>query len=286
MNPNKNNILVKYSIEFILTFFMVVSVIPGFRLCGNLFKQIFVTILLSGIFIIISDRLRIDVMKISHSVTYMHVFWVILALVQQVKSHVVTGDKSLIWHHTFFFDKFGLIFIPQIFLMGYMVLKLFYNLKSKQFLSNYRNFMKFTLISFSVLYFLFLLYCFVIYRNPGYRQEWNLVPFKAFKSIFIDKAVYYDVLTYYVGNILIFVPVGVIVSTFISDKYKVAIFLIPIVLSFMIEFYQYFTGCGEPDIEDVILNTFGACIAYTIKLLLDKIIQKRSKNFVKSIFII
>lgn len=286
MNPSKNNFLVKFSAEFILTFLMVISVIPGYRLCGDLFKQLIVTILLSGMFIIIADRLRIDVMKITRSVTFMHIFWVVYALVQQIKLHIDTADKSFTWRHTFFYDKFALIFIPQIFLIGYMVLKLFYNSSSKQFVNDYKKFMKYTIISFSFIYFLFLLYSFVIYRGSGYHQEWNWVPFKAFKSIFLKKNVEYDVLTYYVGNILLFVPIGVIVSTLLKGKNTFLIFVLPLVLSFVIEFYQYFSGSGEPDIEDVILNTLGASIAYCIKILLDKLIQKKSKNLIKSVFII
>ena len=47
---------------------------------------------------------------------------------------------------------------------------------------------------------------------------------------------------------------------------------LPVAISVSMEFYQYFFKCGDPDIDDVILNTVGAilgCVIY--KFIIEKI---------------
>lgn len=47
---------------------------------------------------------------------------------------------------------------------------------------------------------------------------------------------------------------------------------VPIILSVSMEFYQYIFKCGDPDIDDVILNTLGVVIGFAIyKFIIEKL---------------
>lgn len=79
------------------------------------------------------------------------------------------------------------------------------------------------------------------------------------------------------GNIVIFIPLGVYITVFNRDKrlYKNVIWII--IISLIIEFVQYIMKIGVSDIDDVILNGLGGTIgiaAYKILLLIMKDVKK------------
>lgn len=73
-----------------------------------------------------------------------------------------------------------------------------------------------------------------------------------------------------VGNILIFVPLGVLLPI-LSKKYSTfsKVFVSGFKITFTIEILQFFLQIGQFDIDDIILNTLGTIIGYSfIRLLI------------------
>ena len=87
------------------------------------------------------------------------------------------------------------------------------------------------------------------------------------------------------GNIALFIPFGMLVPVIIYKKSKnivnhfLLIILLGILLSLAIEFVQHYVVMRIFDIDDIILNTFGAGIGYFIYLVLRYIIMRESKSW-------
>lgn len=82
-------------------------------------------------------------------------------------------------------------------------------------------------------------------------------------------------------NLILFAPMGFFVPLLFKDKIKNTlnfVFLI-ILISLSVEILQFITWRGATDIDDIILNTLGACIIYIlmklklVKRLLNKILD-------------
>ncbi len=76
------------------------------------------------------------------------------------------------------------------------------------------------------------------------------------------------------GNIIIFIPLGLLLPVILKRKSSRDIFLGGFLLSASIETVQFIFGLGNTDINDLILNTLGTIIGY----LLFKFIKEKSKS--------
>ncbi len=97
----------------------------------------------------------------------------------------------------------------------------------------------------------------------------NFVPFKTISTYIqalFDRSMNIDIpIKNLVGNLFMFLPMGIYLPFFIVKMNKVGIFTISIViLLFFIEAIQLVTRRGSFDIDDFILNTFGALIGFAI----------------------
>lgn len=95
----------------------------------------------------------------------------------------------------------------------------------------------------------------------------NLVPFNFtdFNQFVVEK----------IPNIMLFIPLGFfmpIVFKSTRKLYKTA--LISFVITFSIEFFQYFIGRSS-DIDDIITNLLGAIIGYGIFFIVNKIFKNQ-----------
>ena len=119
-------------------------------------------------------------------------------------------------------------------------------------------------IGFAKIYFSSRIYG-KVYNPP------NLIPFNGEMSEFA-KSGELELLIRDAGNVLFFTAL-VIVLLGITKRCKFFWGIcLPIAISVSMEFYQYFFKCGDPDIDDVILNTVGAilgCVIY--KFIIEKI---------------
>lgn len=136
------------------------------------------------------------------------------------------------------------------------------------------------LLIFTVVVYVYLLLSVIIFKtlespidlftgnHPDYRSL-NLIPFKDMwdsnLSISSNK-------TSIIGNIILFVPLGVLLKLFLSEQKHNTIksILIVLCISLLIESTQYFARIGVSDINDLILNTAGGFIGVLISSILIK----------------
>lgn len=274
--------------ELISAFLFINSVVPSFNNIGHLFYQISVTALIVWAFLIIANPKRITPVTVSHSLIIMTLFWIAEALIKQIKLHIENGDKSISWYHIFYFDRPAILIVPFSAAALFFAVKLIIKNDDDLFISQYRIFQKNTLISFSVYYLLIMFYSFFLVRGFGTSSSAhnaiNLIPFNIFK---VMKAAdfEYELIFLFIGNIAIFLPLGVLIPALLKHRFKPLQIAIPFILSIGIEVSQYFLGNGQPDIDDVILNVIGYFIGYAVKIVLDKLIYKFSKGKFNSVFI-
>lgn len=107
----------------------------------------------------------------------------------------------------------------------------------------------------------------------------NLVPFRTIKN-YIKYSGFLHTMINIVGNIIIFVPFGILVAEIFPNTRKSShIFLISVSTSFFVEFIQFFIG-RSVDIDDLMLNVCGSMIGYFIwkKFLRFKFAKKKRKR--------
>lgn len=122
-----------------------------------------------------------------------------------------------------------------------------------------------------IIYILFLLKLLLLSRvslgelSNGERslsREFNFVPFRGvIEYMFGDEA---DVRKFafsnVVGNIGIFIPMGVYISLFRNDKRVIPALWFIFVISLLVEVIQGILAIGTADVDDIILNSLGGWI--------------------------
>ncbi len=131
--------------------------------------------------------------------------------------------------------------------------------------------MKFFKFIYSSSYFSILSY--IVFFAPRrrlihYNYEIYFFPLKNTINTYLtlpnDK---YEIYNFYInlfGNVLLFIPLSfILITVFKVEKLKYVIF-IGILLSVFIEFMQYAFQIGLADIDDVILNSIGTIVGYSL----------------------
>ncbi len=134
-----------------------------------------------------------------------------------------------------------------------------------------------------ILYLVGLVYVlfFLEARDQTYHNV-NLVPFKTIRMLFQYFFTYHHFSLWYwisnvFGNILLLAPFGFLLPLIRHRRMNVwIILLLSILLSAVIEGCQFFTGVGEADIDDVILNATGALLGYGLYRFLGALFQSSS----------
>lgn len=278
------NKLKKIFTQGLLSVFLILSVVPGFELIGNLFLQGFVTIVCTLIIILSADfLLKADAASVSNSLVISVLFWVFFALYKQIELHVTNNDKSLRWFMNFYYDKPALIFVVLFICVLYYVFKLMIS-KNDSFVSDYKIFIKRTSILVLVYYSVILIYSFFLIREITFmRPEFNIKSFAMIEFTFTRGYIDYELIFLFLGNIAIFLPLGVFASAFTRNR--LIIILLPIIVSSGIEISQYFLGNGHPDVDDFMLNVIGFYMGVGIKTILDCLVHKFTKGKFSSFFL-
>ena len=103
-----------------------------------------------------------------------------------------------------------------------------------------------------------------IHINKGIHNN-NFIPLKIFYDSYISH-IKYGNYTYFIisllGNIILFIPIGILLPCLYKIKGKTVI-LFGFALSLFIELFQLFLPRWT-DIDDIILNTFGTLIGYLL----------------------
>lgn len=132
---------------------------------------------------------------------------------------------------------------------------------------------KLNIFAFTIIYLIFLFMILFnrektddsLFSDGTYIKKW-------IKIIFINKTVFINI----IGNIIIFIPLGVLLSIYRQNLFVSIMIIIAIIIA--IESMQYFTKRGIFDILDILLNMIGSILGYT----LDKIyilIRKRGEKY-------
>lgn len=108
---------------------------------------------------------------------------------------------------------------------------------------------------------------FIIFNKEIFSMNTNFIPFESIYNYIsnYDHFNFNIILHNTIGNILIFIPLGVFFSLLLSKEETLskAIFFF-LSCSFSIEVLQYTLRVGQFDIDDVILNTVGGIAGYCI----------------------
>ena len=114
----------------------------------------------------------------------------------------------------------------------------------------------------------------------------NFIPFKEIMRYRLDSSLFYRNV---IGNIILFVPFGYLVSYYIkSPKYYIALIL-TVITSLSTEVIQMYIGRSF-DIDDIILNIAGGLLGYLVFKIQYKLIgilpQILRKNWIADILVI
>ncbi len=264
---------------------ITLSVIPGFMLLGNLLAQVVASVISCFAALLLFDcAFNLKPLVFAKSLSIMTIFWIIVALIKQITLHMNSGGTDFNWFHLFYYDRPAMLFVVQFTCIIYFIVKLIIKRSDKNFINDYSKFIKHTTVCFVLYYLLILIYCFIIVREITFiKPTPNLIPFDTIYNSFSDERIDYELLFLFLGNIAIFLPLGVFLSALIKNKLILMIF--PIALSVGIEVSQYYLGNGHPDIDDVLLNVLGFYIGILFKKIVDFILYKASKGTIKSFFI-
>ena len=106
-------------------------------------------------------------------------------------------------------------------------------------------------------------------REPGSRKQIELNLFGTWGETSVAHA-------YFVENIIMFIPFGVLVPMVFKQMQKMRIcVLVGFLFSCVIEISQLITRRGFCQLDDIVTNTAGTMLGWLIWKLLDKIIHKK-----------
>ena len=127
---------------------------------------------------------------------------------------------------------------------------------------------------------LFIIYVLLLYElltrsELNQVSGYNLVPFtEIFRYPIGSTSFYLNV----VGNIVLFIPFGYFISSYIKPKRILPILLVSVISSTTVEFVQLCIGRSF-DVDDIILNALGSIIGFLLYLALNAI-----KKYITGIF--
>ncbi len=152
-------------------------------------------------------------------------------------------------------------------------------LKNKQGTKGYSVFCKTFFIGIASVLAICFLTIYFLNRNFGTDTEpVNLIPFQGEFKLIIENGFTLPMLVRDIGNIGFFSVMAMMIFE-LAEKHKTILGItIPILLSILMECFQYIAGCGDPDIDDVIANTLGTVAGIVFyKFIIEKIKHKEKE---------
>lgn len=232
----------------------------------------------------------------SHSITGIFIIFILnliigLAVFRLTKSYI-NNFIITVFSNTFFIviNVFTMIFSPST-IVGYEVILIFLissisiNIPCLlKILIGWENkqskiYLKLLSAYFAIGYFILLAnLLFVSGRYGSLSKRVSLIPFKTISS-YLESIYYYKsyaAIINIVGNIVLFIPIGFIISIYIKNKLLDLIILL--LISISIEILQFIMALGVTDIDDVILNFSGELIGAFIFLVIKFLYNKKSAS--------
>lgn len=117
----------------------------------------------------------------------------------------------------------------------------------------------------------FYIYIFLRKYDPSWCKPLNLVPFegelKAYLTTHDASLLLRDA-----GNVFFFTAMSWMILELCKKRRYLLGIVIPVLTSVLMEVYQYLFHCGDADVDDVLLNTFGVVLGVLIyRLIIEKI---------------
>ncbi len=110
-------------------------------------------------------------------------------------------------------------------------------------------------------------------------RTYNLIPFKSiYEYLFSTHLAIIFALTNVVGNIIIFIPLGMYLQVFKRNKKIFDCITLICVISLCVEVTQYILGIGAFDIDDIILNTMGGLLGIFIYKIIYLVLKEENKT--------
>lgn len=106
----------------------------------------------------------------------------------------------------------------------------------------------------------------------------NLIPFQSIFEYMTNK--HFNIWIAFmnvVGNIVIFIPLGLYLQIYKKNKKILNSVAIAGMTSLCVEIIQYIAGIGYTDIDDIILNTFGALLGILIYKMMFLLLKSENK---------
>lgn len=265
----------KFSLAFLLLCFCTTAaVIPSFTLTGKFFLQNATVLVIAFAVFLASNLLNLKPQTVAAAVRVSICFWILYAVVWQINSHIVFHDSSFHWRYLFFYDKIMSVYMLWASFMIFYTAKLFTEKNKNPNIDDYKSFYSLMSKIFIFLFILTFIYCFFLCRNQSDDIiPFNFKPFEAFKHTFLSGKFDYEQLIYFFGNIVIFMPIGALLS--LKIKNIPLQIILPVLISVAIEIMQYYFRLGFGDIDDIILNALGSYAGTAIVCLFKRFM----KNF-------
>lgn len=144
-----------------------------------------------------------------------------------------------------------------VFIVVYSLLRFFYLKNHRSQFSFYKEFL--TLLSIIYMWLLFEILT-MAELNSTYGM--NLIPFSEILRYEVGSKMFnYSVL----GNIIIFIPFGYLVDTYVKPKNIWPVVIITVLSSLTVELIQYNIG-RSLDVDDIILNLAGGIVGYLLHI--------------------
>lgn len=107
-----------------------------------------------------------------------------------------------------------------------------------------------------------------------WKLNTNIIPFQSTYNYLMGSEYFnLNIILYNtIGNILIFVPLGIFLS-FLFSRFRTfpKVMMIGFTITVSIELLQFFLQLGQFDIDDILLNTIGALLGYFVYMSISKL---------------
>ena len=129
------------------------------------------------------------------------------------------------------------------------------------------------------IYVLILFFLLFKKKSVGSFQTINLIPFRTITDyLFNDDVIVRNfALSNIIGNIAIFIPMGIYIPLLINKKSIFTNSAIVASMSLCVEIVQFIFAVGTADIDDIILNTIGGLLGILIFKIIYLIFKDKSK---------
>ncbi len=140
---------------------------------------------------------------------------------------------------------------------------------------NRTNWQEFLFYSVFLIYFVILIA--VLFRSSRETRMIKLVPFSTIRTFLSkDRIFHIFTITNVLGNIILFMPMGMYFMVFAQDKKSNKNVLWICLMSTGVELFQYAFKLGVGDIDDVILNTLGGYLGILMyRIILSKLKEEQ-----------